>query len=150
MTIFLTIISGVFVFVLGQTILKLVIEPVNEMKQTIGNVAFTLLQYSNAYGNTEVIADAEIVKNIKTEIRSLASNLLRSVSIIPFYPKIRKIFALPTEAEVESSITGLIALSNSLVIGNPIHIAEREREIFESLKIYLYKDWKSTLVTTSK
>ena len=147
MTVFVTVISGVLVFVFGQTILKLVIDPVNEMKNHIGNVAFSLLQHSNVYGNAEVLNANDNLSNIKTELRSHASNLLRSTSIIPFYSKTSKLFSLPSEEEVEKAITSLIALSNSLVIGNPRHIAEKEREVFESLKIYLYKDWKTEIIT---
>ena len=119
------------------------------MKKDIGNVAYSILQYSNVYGNTEVITDKETLKEIQEELRSLASNLLRCISVIPYYSKTRKIFSLPTEEEIEEAITCLIALSNSLVIGNPIHIAERERKVFKSLNIYLYKDWKTEMVTKS-
>lgn len=36
MTVFLTVISGVLTFALGQIIVRLVIEPVQELKKTIG------------------------------------------------------------------------------------------------------------------
>ena len=150
MTVFLTVISGVLIFVLGQTILKLLIEPVNDMKKAIGDVAYTLLQYSNAYGNVEVISDAAKLANIRNEIRTLGSNLLRCISVIPFYKTARKWFFLPREEEVEEAISCLIGLSNSLVVGDPMRISERERKVFESSKIYLLKDWKTEIVMKTK
>lgn len=38
-TVFLTVISGVLTYVLGQLVLKLVIEPAQEMKKLIGQIA---------------------------------------------------------------------------------------------------------------
>ena len=146
MTIFFTVLSGVLIFVFGQTILKLLIEPVYEMKKVIGDTAYTLLQNSNAYGNAEVITDPERLTAVRNELRSLGSNLLKSISTIPFYKTTRKWFLLPSEEEVEEAISCLIALSNSLVVGNPMHISSREKKVFESLKIYLYKDWKTEII----
>jgi hypothetical protein len=37
-TIFATVISGVLVFVLGQILVKFVIEPVKELKQVLGEI----------------------------------------------------------------------------------------------------------------
>ena len=45
MQVFLTIFSGVFVFVIGQIFLKLVIEPVQVLKTTISKVAYLLNRY---------------------------------------------------------------------------------------------------------
>lgn len=146
MTIFLTILSGVAVFVLGQTVLKLLIEPVNDMKRTIGEVAFTLLKYSNAYGNPAVVADATKLEKVRSEIRELGSGLLKGLSVVPFYPTTRKWFFLPPEKDVEEAISCLIGLSNSLVVGNPIHISEREKKVFRLLKVYIFRDWKTDIV----
>ena len=42
-TIFWTVLSAVTSFVIGQVIVKLVIEPVQEMKKTVGQVAHALI-----------------------------------------------------------------------------------------------------------
>lgn len=43
-TVFLTVLSGVITYVLGQLVLKLVIEPVQELRKTIGVVAHAMIE----------------------------------------------------------------------------------------------------------
>ncbi|MEH2381888.1 MAG: hypothetical protein V7K27_23855 [Nostoc sp.] len=45
----MTIISGVFVFILGQLALKLIIEPIQEFRKTLADIAFALIEYANIY-----------------------------------------------------------------------------------------------------
>lgn len=42
MNIFATIVAGITVFVLGQILLKLVIEPIQKLRETISEIAFHL------------------------------------------------------------------------------------------------------------
>ena len=47
----LTITGGVLIFVLGQMILKFVIEPIHEFNKLKGEIAYSLVFYANVYMN---------------------------------------------------------------------------------------------------
>jgi hypothetical protein len=49
MQIFLTIFSGVLVFVIGQIFLKLVIDPVHQFKRIISDISLALIQYADVW-----------------------------------------------------------------------------------------------------
>ena len=45
-TVFFTVLSGVITFVIGQLIVKLLLDPIQDMKKTIGQVSHTLVEQS--------------------------------------------------------------------------------------------------------
>jgi len=53
-TVFLTIFAGVVTYVLGQIVLKLVIEPVQDLRRTIGAISLTLIERANVTQNPVV------------------------------------------------------------------------------------------------
>jgi hypothetical protein len=59
--VFLTVFSGVLTYTLGALILKLVIEPVQDLKKTIGVISHSLIERANVYSNpgigTKDVAD---------------------------------------------------------------------------------------------
>jgi hypothetical protein len=44
-----TIIGGVFVYTISQVLTKFIIDPINEQKKLIGEIADTLIFYDNIY-----------------------------------------------------------------------------------------------------
>ena len=46
-SVFFTIFTGVSIYLLGQIIVKLVIDPVHEMKKTIGQISHSMIMYAN-------------------------------------------------------------------------------------------------------
>ena len=70
MDVFLTIISGVSVYVAGQLISKLVIEPVHEMKKTIGKISHSLIE------NGQVIANPGLIGKEREEETSMHGGVL--------------------------------------------------------------------------
>jgi hypothetical protein len=58
MTVFLTVLSGVLFFVLGQLALKLVIEPLNDMRKTIGLISHALIEHAGLIHNPGVAQEA--------------------------------------------------------------------------------------------
>ncbi len=53
-TVFLTVFSGVLVYVIGQIIVKLVIEPIHEMRKTIGQISHSLNVRADVISNPGV------------------------------------------------------------------------------------------------
>ena|SRR5215203_4634 len=84
----ITVVLGYFVFVLGQFIQRLCIEPIQEQKRVIGEIAY-LLDY---YGNVASVAKAELAEEASRELRRLAGELrstLRTVLGYQFFAFLR-------------------------------------------------------------
>ena len=47
--VFYIILAGVIIYVLGEIIVKIVIDPVQELKRVIADVAFKLIHYSHVF-----------------------------------------------------------------------------------------------------
>lgn len=113
MTMFLTIITGVFVFILGQIVLKLFVEPWQKQRECIANISNHILMYSPMYSSPG-ISDKELISEVSLKTRQLASELLASCSRMPFYKKLTKtklVLDLETVSKVQKD---LIGLSNSM------------------------------------
>ena len=113
MSIFLTIFSGVFVFILGQIVLKLLIEPIQGYKSTVGDISVALINHANVYFNPGVMKK-DRMDAASTELRLLASKLSAHVVLIPFYEKVAPVFKLSTIQDIHEVKTQLIGLSNGL------------------------------------
>lgn len=113
MEIFLTILSGVIVFILGQLALKLLIEPIQEFRKTVADIAHALIEYANIYANPGVVGN-ESEKKASEELRKLSSRLNAQMYLIPFYQIIAKIFGLPPRDKLVGAASDLIGLSNDV------------------------------------
>ena len=111
MSIFLTIFSGTAVFVLGQFILKLIIDPINDFKKCISKIVYDLILYAHIFSNPKSISD-EKMRNACQVMRQHSSTLHASLYMIPAYKVLRFVFALPETAKVIEVTKHLIALSN--------------------------------------
>lgn len=114
-TVFLTIVSGVLTFVIGQIFVKLVIEPVHELKKTLGQISHALIEYANVINNPGV-PSKEVIEQASKHLRGLSSQLQAHLYLVPFYAVTARIFFLPSEQKVRKASTSLIGLSNSLSI----------------------------------
>ena len=73
-TVFFTVLSGVITYVLGQLVLRLVIEPVQELRRTIGVISHTLIERANVIQNPGVPTN-EVMDETSRELRKLSSQL---------------------------------------------------------------------------
>ncbi|MGM7973084.1 hypothetical protein ACS77P_19930 [Yersinia enterocolitica] len=80
MSIFLTVISGVMIFVIGQFILKLVLEPIISFKEHLGMTSALFLKEQGKITNG--IDEESIIKEIKTLAALLLAKKKRSHIII--------------------------------------------------------------------
>lgn len=78
----LGIFATVAAFVGGQFTLKLVIEPAQEMKRTIGLISYSLIEYSKDISNPRSI-DKDKAHKIYTHLNALAAQLQGSFYLIP-------------------------------------------------------------------
>jgi hypothetical protein len=138
MTVFLTVLSGVLVFVLGQLLLKLVIEPVNEMRKTIGAISHALIEHAGFIHNPGVMDEVEIDK-AATELRRLSSQLQSHMYLVPYFDRTVRIFRLPDRKRLLRASHALLGLSNSLHRKDDRVYetnAKRVEKICDSLSIY--------------
>lgn len=118
MAVFLTIISGVLVFVIGQTVLKLFVEPWQKQRECIAKIANLLLYYGNVYSNPGVGTE-EKNREASQETRRIASELIESHYRIPMYSKLSRTGLFPSIETMREATRLLIGLSNSTHNGDP-------------------------------
>jgi len=110
-TVMQTVIAGVLVFVAGQLLLKLVIEPINQLKKTFADIAHTFICYAHAIQNPDMIAP-ELHSIVFEKLRQLSGQLYADMSLIPLYTVFSSIFCLPRREKVYESAQHLIAVAN--------------------------------------
>ena len=138
-TVFLTVISGVLTYVLGQLVLKLLIEPVQEMKKLIGQIAHSLTEHANVIHNPGMLSQ-EITSTTSQHLRKLSAQLEAQLYLVPMYSVTACIFRLPTRNQVLSATRSLIGLSNSVFrVTDGIYESnvKRVENIHDSLGLYL-------------
>lgn len=141
-TVFLTVLSGVVTFVVGQLVVKLVIEPVQEMKKTIALVSHTMIERANIFQNPGV-PPQEVMEETSQQVRKLSSQLRAHLYLVPAYRVTARLFFLPTIKHVLEASSSLIGLSNSVfrASGNIYEAnAKRVESVCDSLGIYMEEE----------
>lgn len=109
----LTILGGVIVYVIGQILSKFFIEPIHEQKKLIGEIADSLIFYSNIYTNPGMTAP-ELMKDAHEKLRQQATLLISKTHMIPKYNFFSRLGVVISEKDIEGAFWGLIFLSNSV------------------------------------
>ena len=100
-----TIFVGIAIFIVSQAVLKLIIEPVQQLKGAIGLTAHTLLRHQAKITNG--MEDAEL----SAKIYDHAAELVSKAEVIVCYPLAAFVFRLPSrvcvvEAAQELNLIG--------------------------------------------
>lgn len=118
----LTLLTGVMIFVIGQIIVKFIIEPIHDLKKTLSETNFLLGFHAQAIftpvGNK--VAEDEASK----ALRKVACELSSKVATIPFYcfwSAISRGF-LPGLKQINKSSSYLVAISTN------VHGSERYKD----------------------
>ncbi len=82
--VFLTVLSGVLVYVVGQVFVKFVIDPIQAFYKVIGEVGHTLIYYANVYCNTRSCNET-LRQEASAALRRLSSQLYSTAYAIPWY-----------------------------------------------------------------
>jgi hypothetical protein len=110
----LTALGAVLVFVIGQLLAKLVIEPVQDLKKVLGEIQHALIYHAQAA--LTPVGDRPAEDEAAKAFRKLACDLRSKVGAIPFYAfwaNISRGFLPKLLASLEAS-RNLIGLSNSV------------------------------------
>jgi len=138
-TVFWTILTGVLTYIGGQLILKMILEPVQEMRKTIGNISHSLIHYANIIHNPGALSK-DAIHNASDHLRSLSSEIQSHLYLVPLYNATAKVFRLPSREKVLEAAGALMGLSNSVFRESASvykHNTKRVEIICDSLKIYL-------------
>jgi len=138
-TVLLTVLSGVLTYVIGQIILKIIIEPVQDMKKTIGQISHSLIEHANVIQNPGVPSE-ETMHKTSQHLRMLSSQIQAHLYLVPKYKFTAFIFRLPSQKQVLEAAKNLIGLSNSVFRASENtheYNSKRVEKICDSLSIYM-------------
>jgi len=116
---------AVGVFVVGQAILKFVVEPIEEQRKLIGEVAYALRFYANVSlirmlspkdvaRKQEYYARKQEVDEMKKALLELSSRVLASLWAIPFYDTLALLGSVPKKYDVLEASDHLVEWSQTL------------------------------------
>jgi len=140
----LTIIGGVIIFVTGQLILRFIVEPIQDLNRLRGEIAYSLIFYSNVYMNvpppyTDLSEDNKSRDEVQKIFRQLASQLCPKINIIPWSTAWGMLQIVPKFQNVTLATTELIGLSNSIHAVNVDFNRIRREKIETLLNIKIVK-----------
>jgi hypothetical protein len=127
----LTVFAGFVVFVSGQIVQRFLLEPIQEQRRVIGEIAYVLLYHDNVGRFTTEDYRGEVGYTL----RSLAGELRRTRSTIPLYRLLEKTTWVVKTDNVMTAATGLVGWSNSVIGGDEGSAAVHKDSIAENLKI---------------
>lgn len=107
--VFLTVLSGVLVFVIGQLFMRFYIEPVLEFRKSIGRVIHFFLTNRSKITNTNASFEQQV------ELKRLGGEILAAKQAIPHYCKLRWFFSLPEEESVLEACQVINEISVNMV-----------------------------------
>ncbi len=93
-TFILTVLGGISIFVSGQFILKLIIDPIQELKSVLGSISYILL------ANQAKITNAVSDKDISLEVQKKSAEIITKCNMILFYGMVKIIFRLPSKSNI--------------------------------------------------
>lgn len=114
-SILITILAGVAVFVISQFILKLVLEPIVSLKETLGELSAFCLR------NRAEITNTNATLEMQHELKRLSSTLISKRQAIPFYNFFARILFMPTENNIIESCRSLNLISLEMVKETSMH-----------------------------
>src|SRR6185369_2944807 len=100
----LTALAGISVFVVGQSIQKLFIEPIQEQRKLKAKLVHVLATYGFV---NPLLAPKELLKESKDSCRELAAELQAATAIIPFNGVLGFLHIVPKEADIQAITTKL-------------------------------------------
>jgi hypothetical protein len=106
----LTILSGILFYICGQLLSKTFLDPVYELRKSIGEVRFTLAFHGPTI-HTPAGRSKEASDKAKEALMKNSSDLLAKSHAILFYKRVRFLFGLPALQNIEKAAVTLRGLS---------------------------------------
>lgn len=110
--IFYTVVVAVTILVVGQIIIKFVIEPIHEQKKVIGEIVDALDYYADVYFNL-MLTSEERTQEASKRFRQLATTLKAKTHLIPRYTLLSQLGFVHGYKDMVEVCAKLSGLSNS-------------------------------------
>ena len=136
----ITIITGVFIFVIGQAILKFIYEPYLEQQRIMLDVIHSIYAYADAHAGKPDASDVDdaMKKRIleaSYKFKSLAAQLVAANAFVKGYNIWRYFLFAPSHDEIWQVAAKLAVLSN-ILCGHEVAVQEKVRiEILKKLGV---------------
>jgi hypothetical protein len=111
-TFFITLLTGVLIFLIGQLAMRLIIEPILEVRRTIGRITYALKYYANVYDTDIATLDHTDLIEAINETRKLACELEANYNAVFF--KTLPSWILPERSNISNASSKLIFVSNNI------------------------------------
>lgn len=133
MTTVLTVMSAVSIFVIGQLIVKIFVEPIHKLRGLKGDIVGFLTYYSDVYLSLPDLNKDEDVRKVSTEARKLGSDIMAKALTIPCYSFFSRLGLVPKFSDISIAYRELIGLSNT-VLAKSDSVPERATKRLERIK----------------
>jgi hypothetical protein len=133
-SVFFTILAGVTVFVIGQFILKLVLEPLVSFKESLGDLSAFFLR------NRAKITNANATLEMQDEVKRLGSTLISKKQAIPFYRFFAFCLRMPSEKKIIESCQLLNSISAEMVKETSRHQGSLQGSVEISMELQKISD----------
>lgn len=104
----ITLFGGILIFVISQAILKLIIEPVQQLKSALGQLSNTLLRHQSR------ITISTPNSEIAASLREHAADLTSKAAVISQYHHAARVFGLPSRADIKEATSALHRLAHAM------------------------------------
>ena len=134
----LTILVGVSIFVIGQVLLKLLVEPIVSLKTSIGELSALFLR------EHACVTNASATEATQQALKNLTSRILSHKQAIPLYPICAIVFGLPSEKKLIDSCSSVNYIAHYAVksaseekskFGVAVEIHKEMKNISQKMKI---------------
>ncbi len=113
LTSFFTVVCGTAVFVIGNFIVKIHIEPLDNLLGTIARVYQSLIFYANVYSDPGAMRPA-VIRSASHDLRELSSQIWICAYSVKKYEFFRKLGLIPPIGNLIKVHKELMGLSNSM------------------------------------
>ncbi len=111
MQIFFTVISGVFIFVIGQAIQTFILKPIYDFKIVLGEISHKVKFHLNVIANSGIKKEKIIWSS--GDMRDLSCQLESKYLAIPFNDFFGNVNIIPKRNNIRKAAEDLIQLSNA-------------------------------------
>ena len=122
---------GFVVFVLGQIAQRFFIEPIQEQRRVIGEIAFVVLYHANV-GSMSPPKDR---LEASSTLRRLSGQLRSTLWTVPCYRLFQSLGLVESREHVLTASTGLIGWSNSVVMRDSPHAWRHRSAVVKALRL---------------
>lgn len=135
---FLTVVTGVTVFVVGQIILKWFMDPILGFKEQLGRVSALFLREQSA------ITNAKYSDELVRELKETAATLLAKKTAIPWYSLWSKLKLLPSGEKVYAASQAMNMISHMIIDAHKVRGASHSVFEEKSSQVHCYNIMKYT------